>query len=191
MLTRSKQMAASIAAGQTMELRHEPRQFVTSNQSSTFPSKSMAFASEDDDPPAYIGDTHPLRRDQLPRTRTREGNLLPVASVYTPPPSRGRDYNSNARKAEPPLRPNRRDDVEFGVDNRPPPSQVMLPISANHRPRRLASSGGYSGKHWLRNIKSPIGEPHAYLLVPGPTGLLTAAFPRYARLSVPLVLALY
>lgn len=160
-------MTGSLAAGQTSEPRQEPRQFVTSTQSSMFPSKSMAFASDDDDPPAYITDSHPLRRDQHPRTRVRDGNLLPVASVYTPPPSRGRDYNSNVRKTEPPpppLRPNRRGDMELGVDNRPPTSQVLLPISANHRPRRLGSSGGHSGKHWLRNIKSPIGETHTHLL---------------------------
>ena len=178
MATRSKQMAASIAAGQTMELRQDPRQFITSTESSMFPSKAKAFASDDDDPPAYINDSLPPRRDQYSRTRVLDGNrlnLLPVASIYSPPPSHGRDLASNVRTTEPPLRPNRRDDLELGVENRSPTTQVLLPTSANHKSRRQGSSGGYSGKHWLRNIKSPIGEPHAYPLVPDPPGLLTAA----------------
>ena len=171
-------MAVSIAAGQTMELRQDPRQFITSTQSSMFPSKSKGFASEDDDPPAYINDSLPPRRDQYSRTRVRDGNglnLLPVASIYSTPPPRGREITSNVRTTELPLRPNRRDDIEVGVENRSPTSQVVLPISANHKSRRQGSSGGYSGKNWLRNIKSPIGEPHAYLLVPGFPGFLTAA----------------
>jgi len=161
-------MATSIAAGQTMELRQDPRQFVISTQSSMFPTKSKAFASDDDDPPAYVNDSLPPRRDQYSRTRVRDGNglnLLPVASVYSPPPSRGRDFAS-VRTTEVPLRPNRRDDIELGVENRSPTTQVLLPTSANHKPRRQGSSGGHSGKNWLRNIKSPIGEPHVYLLVP-------------------------
>jgi len=161
MVTRSKQMTASIAAGQTMELRREPRHFITSTHSSTYPSKSMAFAS-DDDPPAYIND--PLRRDYYSRTRARDGGLsiLPIASVYASSPSRMEELNPTVRTTEPPpLRPNRRDDNELGVDSRSPTTQVLLPISANHKlSRHGGSSGGFSGKNWLRNIKSPIGEPH-------------------------------
>ena len=145
-----------------------------------FPAKSKPFAPDEDDPPAYINDSLPPRRDQYSRTRVRDGNglnLLPIASIYSPPPSRGRDLTSSIRTTDPPLRPNRRDDIEVGVENRSPTSQVLLPISANHKARRQGSSGGYSGKNWLRNFKSPIGEPHAYLLVLDHLGLLTAAFP--------------
>ena len=154
-----------------MELRQDPRQFITSTQSSMFPAKAKGFASDDDDPPAYINDSFPPRRDQYSRTRVRDGNglgLLPVASIYSPPPSHGRDPTSTIRTTEPPLRPNRRDDIELGVENRSPTSQVLLPISANHKSRRLGSSGGNSSKNWLRNFKSPIGEHHAYSLTLGP-----------------------
>lgn len=167
-------MAASIAAGQTMELREEPRQLVTSTES-IFPTKGMAFASDyDDEPPAYVTDFSVRGRDQPPRPRPRDGNgrshgLPHVVSIYTPPPSRGRDFNSNPRTTEPPLRPNRRDDLESGGDGHWPTSQVMLPASANNKPKpRRGSSGANSAKSWFKNIRSPIGESPTNLFMSGP-----------------------
>ena len=157
-------MAASVAVGQTIELREDPREFVVSSQSSMFPSKSAGLASDDDEPPAYINEL-PLRtRDQFPRVRSprestwRSLNVAP--SVYSPPPSLGHGYGSSGQTATPdiPLRPNRRENSEFGRENFSLVSQVLLPASANSRPRRQKSSDGTSIKHWLKNIKSPIGE---------------------------------
>ena len=55
-----------------------------------------------------------------------------------------------------PLRPNRREDTEFGREDFYPTSQVFLPDT---KPvGRKKSSGGDSGKSWLKHIKSPIGE---------------------------------
>lgn len=158
-------MTVSLSAGQSMELREEPRQFVASSQSSVYP-KSTGFTIDDDDePPAYINDP-PLRtRDQYPRTRSLRDeswrNLNGVSSISSP----SCDHSSNARvvaTAEAPLRPNRREDSEFGRENIPPISQVLLPISANKKLTRTKSSGGNSAKNWLRNIKSPIGELRVY-----------------------------
>jgi len=171
MVTKSKQMATSIAGGQAIELREEPRQFVTSSPSSVCPTKAMVFATEDDDePPAYISDPPSRTRDRCSRVHVPlDGswrNLNVVPSVYSPPPSRGRDFNSRAQTTtEVPLRPNRREDAEFGREGPTPTSQVLLSASANNRPTRAKSNGGNSLKNWLRNVKSPIGERRAYLLV--------------------------
>lgn len=165
MVTKSKQMAASVAAGQTMELREDPREFIVSSQSSMFPSKSAGLASDDDEPPAYINEL-PLRtRDQFPRVRSpREGtwrSLNVAPSDCSPPPAIGRANGSHGQTvtADTPLRPNRKENSEFGRENVSLVSQVFLPASANNRSRRQKSSDGTSTKHWLKNIKSPIGEP--------------------------------
>ena len=170
MARKSKQMSASIAAGQTMELREEPRQFITSTKSSVFSPKSAGLASDDDEPPAYINDL-PLRtRDQFPQARSPlEGNwqsLNMAASVYSPTHSLGQGYSSHGHTgaAEIPLRPNRREDSEFWRENFSLPSQVLLPASANSGPKRQKSSDGTSIKNWLMNVKSPIGEPRVFLL---------------------------
>ncbi|KAF9645884.1 hypothetical protein BDM02DRAFT_392008 [Thelephora ganbajun] len=157
-------MSTSIAAGQTVELREEPRQFIVSSQSSVYPTKAMAFASDDDEPPAYINDLPRRTRDHYSRTRTpRDGtrrNLNGIPSVYSPPPSRGRDFGAHAQTTtattEIPLRPNRREDPEFGREEASPTSRVLLPVSANSKPKRTKSSAGNPAKNWLRNIKSPI-----------------------------------
>lgn len=139
----------------------EPRQL--GSQSSAYPTKSMTFMSDDDEPPAYVNEL-PRTRDQYSRTRPPRAyswrDLGTIPSVYSPPPSRGRDYSPHAptMAAEVPLRPNRRADPEFG-GGPSPASQVLLPISANSRPKRTKSSGdGSLGKNWLKNFKSPIGE---------------------------------
>ena len=159
-------MATSVV-GQTMELREEPRQFVESSLSYGYPTKPMAFASDDDEPPAYMNDLPHRGHDYPSRTRTRDGNWRnspAIPSVYSPqsPQSvRGRDFD--IQTVELPLRPNRRDDQEFA---RGPStaSQVFLPISTPNRPRRK-SSGGNSSKNWFRNIRSPIGKRLVCLLV--------------------------
>ena len=162
-------MTASVVVGQTIELREEPRQFIVSSQSSDYPTKSMAFASDDDEPPAYINDLPHHTRDQFSRTRSQQDgdwrNLNAASPVYSLSPSLGCDRSLYAQTAEVPLRPNRRRDPEFGRENASPVSRVLLPVSASiKRPRRAKSSGGNSGKHnWLKNIKSPIGEPHTCL----------------------------
>lgn len=146
-----------------MELREEPRRFIGSTESSTYPTKTMGFGSEEDEPPAYISDPSLRTRDQNARTRlVRDGswrNFNGSPSAYSPPPTRSRDHNSNSlATAEAPLRPNRRADSEFGREDPPSASRVLLPISANSRPRRSKSSGKNSATNWLKNIKSPIGE---------------------------------
>lgn len=153
-------MATSIVAGQTIELREEPRQFIVSSQSSVYPTKSMTFASDDDEPPAYINELPHRTRDQFSRTRSlRDNNWRNLNGV-----SLGRDHGLHVQTTEIPLRPNRRENPEFGRENTSPVSQVMLPIPASNKPKRAKSSGGNSSKHnWLRNIKSPIGEPHTCL----------------------------
>ena len=172
MVSRSKQMATSVV-GQSVELREEPRIFIASSHSSMYPTKGMAFAFDEDEPPAYIGD-HPTRsRDRYSRTHARDGswrNLPPAPAVYSPPPPRGRDFNPNIQTTELPLRPNRRDDAEFGSENRSPISQVsLLPISATNGSTWVKGGGGSPGKNWLKNIKSPIGESRVYHLVSGPS----------------------
>lgn len=169
MASKSKQMATSIT-GQTMELREEPRHFITSYQSSMYPTKAMTFASDDDAPPAYANDLLPRAHDQYSRTHMPRDsswrNPNTIRSVYSPPPSRNRDYNPHdptAAVAEVPLRPNRRADPEFGGEGLSPASQVPLPAAANNRPKRTKSSDKNSGKNWLKNFKSPIGGSHACL----------------------------
>jgi hypothetical protein len=133
-----------------------------------YPTKAMTPASDDDEPAAYMNDL-PIRYS---RTRARDANWRnppTVRSGYSPPPSRGRDITPNFETTtEVPLRPNRRDDVELGMGGLSPRSQAFMPISAANRPTRTKSTSGNSRKNWLKNIKSPIGEPQAYLLVLGP-----------------------
>ena len=72
-----------------------------------------------------------------------------------------------------PLRPNRREDTEFGREDFYPTSQVFLPDT---KPMgRKKSSGGDSGKSWLKHIKSPIGE----FRVPRVSSLLITASSRH------------
>jgi hypothetical protein len=162
MVHKSRQMATSIAAGQSMEVREEPRQFLASSQSFVSPTKSMAFTFDDDEPPAYMNDL-PRGRDRYSRTRAWDANWRNfdrTASVYSPPPPHSRGLSLNV-ETEPPLRPNRRDDPEFGTDGLPLTSQVFLPASANNKPTKMKSTSEKPGKNWLRHFKSPIGEPHA------------------------------
>ena len=154
-----------------MEPREGPRQLIVSSQSSVYPTKSVTFASDEDEPPAYVNDVPHRTRDQRSRTRSPwDGNwqtLSGVSPAHLPSSSLGRIGSSRVQTtaAEAPLRPNRRDDPEFGWEDTSPVSQVLLPISANNKLKRMKSSSGNSwksGKHsWLRNIKSPIGESHA------------------------------
>jgi len=132
----------------------------------------MAFASkeEEEEPPAYISDPPFRTRDKYSRTHVQRNaswrNLNVVPSVYSPPPDRGRDFSPRVQTtAEAPLRPNRREDAEFGRDGPSPTSRVLLPASANNGPTRVKSTGGNSVRNWLRNVKSPIGGCRAYLLV--------------------------
>lgn len=153
-----------------MEPREEPRQLIVSSQLSAYPTKSLTFASDEDEPPAYINDVPHRTRDQRSRTRlpwdSNWQTLSGVSPVHLPSSSLGRIGSSRVQTvaAEAPLRPNRREDLEFGWEDTSPISQVLLPASANNKLRRMKSSGGHSwksGKHsWLRNIKSPIGESH-------------------------------
>jgi len=160
MVSRSKQMATSVVAGQTMELREEPRQLVATSQSSAYPAKTAQFASDDDEPPAYMNDPPHRTRDQYSRTRgLQDGNWRGFSGTpfYSPSPPRDRDLSPSIQiAAGMPLRPNRRDDTDFGREGLSLTSQVLLPVSANKRPSRSKSNGGSSTKHWLRNIKSPI-----------------------------------
>lgn len=164
MASRSRQTAASTIAAQSIELREEPRLLITSH-----PTKAMVFASDDDEPPAYITDTPYRTRDQHPRVHApRGGNWRAVngtPSVYSPPPSTGHDSSGQQTTKEIPLRPNRRESPELGRETFSPTSQVLLPASASNRPRRKKSSGGNSAKNWLKNIKSPIGELYPRLFV--------------------------
>lgn len=168
MTNKSRSMATSIAA-QTTELREEPRQFIASSHSSMYPAKAMVFSSDEDEPPAYINDLPYRIRDQYPRTRSPQDgswrNLNGIHSVYSPLPSVGRDSSlqqSTSTSPPPPppkeipLIPNRREDTEFGRGQFRPTSQVLSPVSANNRPMGKRNPGGNSGKHWLKNIKSPI-----------------------------------
>jgi hypothetical protein len=166
MASRSRQTAASTIAAQSIELREEPRLLIASH-----PTKALVFASDDDEPPAYINDTPYRTRDQHPRAHVpRGGNWRAVngtPSVYSPPPSTGHDSNGQqATTKEIPLIPNRRETSELGREAFSPTSQVLLPASASNRPRRKKSSGGNSAKNWLKNIKSPIGEFYPRFSVP-------------------------
>ena len=169
MATKSKQRAASTIAAQTMELREEPRRFVPSQSSMSplspaSPTKAMTFVSDEDEPPAYINDYR--TRDQPSWMRVTSANswrnFSGIPSVRSPSPTFSGEFSprqSTPPQKEMPLRPNRREDLEFGKEDISSPSQVLLPVFASKKPTRKKSSGGNSGKNWLRNIKSPIGEP--------------------------------
>lgn len=171
MASKSKQMSTSIPAGQTIELGEGPRHVGITSQSSAYVTKVVPFASDDEEPPAYMTD-FPLRpRDQHPRTRGLQDNnwrgFSVIPSVYSPPPSRHRDLSPNANTTrEMPLRPNRRDDIELGREGVTLTSQVLLPVSANNRPTRMRSTGGGSAKNWFKNIRSPIGKFRVLSFIP-------------------------
>lgn len=157
-----------------MELREEPRRFVASQSSMTplspvSPNKAMTFASDEDEPPAYLNDYR--TRDQPSWKRVTRGsswrNFGGIQSVRSPSPTFSSDFSprqTTPPQKEMPLRPNRREDVEFVKEDVSSPSQVLLPIFTGGKPMRKKSSGGSSAKSWLKNIKSPIGEPRPYLL---------------------------
>jgi len=146
-----------------MELREEPRRYIRSQSSimsplsPVSPTKAMTFASEEEEePPAYINDYR--TRNQPPWTRvTRDNswrNLNEIPSVRSPSPALSSEFSPPQK--EMPLRPNRREDVEFGKEDISSPSQVLLPVFVSKKPTRKKSSGGNSAKSWLKNIKSPI-----------------------------------
>lgn len=173
MASKSRNMAASTIAAQTMELREEPRRFVTSQSSMSpmspispiSPTKAMVFAADDDDLPDYINDLPYHARDTPYISRAgRESNQRNFNLVRSPSPF-SRDSSPPRPTKEMPLRPNRREDIEFGREDSYPVSQVFFPSSTKNRPARKKSSGGNSGKSWLKNIKSPIGESRPYTLV--------------------------
>ena len=133
------------------------------------PNKAMTFASDEDEPPAYLNDYR--TRDQPSWKRVTRGsswrNFGGIQSVRSPSPTFSSDFSprqTTPPQKEMPLRPNRREDVEFVKEDVSSPSQVLLPIFTGGKPMRKKSSGGSSAKSWLKNIKSPIGEPRPYLL---------------------------
>ncbi|KAF9785071.1 hypothetical protein BJ322DRAFT_1005807 [Thelephora terrestris] len=158
--TRSRHRAASTIAAQTMDLREEPRRYIAS-QSSMSPMsptspKAMVFTSEEDEPPLYFNNFPPRALDQPSLSRIdRDSNWRNFNRVRSPSPSFSRDSSPPPMMTkEIPLRPNRREDIEFGREDFYTP-QVLL---SDTKPRRKKSSGGDSGKNWLKNIRSPIGE---------------------------------
>lgn len=162
---KSRNMAASTIAAQTMELREEPRRFIASQSSMSpltpispmSPTKAMVFAADDDDLPEYINDLPYRTRDTPYMSRAnRESTWRSFNLVRPSSPSFSRDSSPPLPTKEMPLRPNRREDVEFGREGAYPVSQVFLPPFAGNKPARKKSSGGNSGKSWLKNIKSPI-----------------------------------
>jgi len=169
MATKSKQRAASTIAAQTMELREEPRRFIVSQSSLSplspvspvSPNKPMTFASEEDEPPAYINDYRTRNHPSWTRVTHASSwrNLGVISSVRSPSPTFSSDFSprqSTQPQIEMPLRPNRREDTEFGKEDFSSQSQVLLPVFSSKKPMRKKSSGGNSGKSWLKDIKSPI-----------------------------------
>lgn len=191
MATKSKQRAASTIAAQTMELREEPRRFIVSQSSLSplspvspvSPNKPMTFASEEDDPPAYINDYRTRNHPSWTRVTRASSwrNLSGIPSVRSPSPTFSGEFSprqSTQPQKEMPLRPNRREDTEFGKEDFSSQSQVLLPVFSSKKPMRKKSSGGNSGKSWLRDIKSPIGKTRP-CIIDVPSRLLITASPRH------------
>ena len=176
MTTKSKHRAPSTIAALTMELREEPRQFVGSHMSmsvmspvtpiSPIPTKAMTFASEEDYP-VYIHDLPYRVRDQNSRALApRDNNWRNFGGIRSSSPKSSPSFSRDSSPPptkETPLRPNRREDVEFGRGDPFPTSHVLLPSSVNDKVARKKSSGGKSGKIWLKNIRSPIGTSPAHM----------------------------
>ena len=143
----------------------------------------MTFASEEDEPPAYINEHRSRHQSSWTRVTRADSwrHFRGIPSVRSPSPTFSGDFSPQQTTPplkEMPLRPNRRQDVEFGKEDVASPSQVLLPAFISKKPTRKKSSGGNSAKSWLKNIKSPIGEPR-YTSSARPSRLLITASSRY------------